>query len=505
MKPSSQQQSVIDWAKTGTGSANVIARAGTGKTTLLMHIAKAIPPTATGFMGAFNKSIADEFKSRLIDQGTRNVNGATIHSAGMSAIRRVNRNVQVDGKKTYTIVKDKYGWDRKLVTAICDTVSFAKQAVLGVGLDYKDSAHWEEIIDNYETNDEISGVCTVESLIDFCKDVYKKSLSMCDTVIDFDDMLLAPLYYKFDFPKYDWVMIDEAQDTNRARRMIALGMMHKDTRMISVGDDRQAIYRFAGANSDAMDLIATALGGVTVFPLTVTYRCPKAIVDLAQVWVPDFTAHENAPEGAYSLIDHRMLWEESFSPKDVILCRNTRPLMGIASRLRDMGIPCVVEGVSAKGLLSLAVKWGEEISIDSFLEYLDEHQSKEVAKYQAKDQPGKVEWIIDRCDTLRDICRGLGNRGTTRNLTSRINLMFGVDQPNKVLTLSTIHRAKGKEWNRVYLIGRNRYMPSPYAESPEDILQEENLMYVAVTRSKDQLIEVNVPKKEKGEVNWWEV
>jgi superfamily I DNA/RNA helicase len=76
------------------------------------------------------------------------------------------------------------------------------------------------------------------------------------------------------------------------------------------------------------------------------------------------------------------------------------------------------------------------------------------------------------------------------------------------LTLCTIHRSKGREWQRVYLIGRNRYMPSSYARLDWELEQERNLMYVAVTRSKGELVEVRVPEAEPGkreEKDWWEL
>jgi ATP-dependent exoDNAse (exonuclease V) beta subunit len=61
------------------------------------------------------------------------------------------------------------------------------------------------------------------------------------------------------------------------------------------------------------------------------------------------------------------------------------------------------------------------------------------------------------------------------------------------VTLSTIHKAKGREWPKVFLLGRNRYMPSKYATQDWQLDQEKNLIYVAVTRAQEELIEVRVP------------
>ena len=89
--------------------------------------------------------------------------------------------------------------------------------------------------------------------------------------------------------------------------------------------------------------------------------------------------------------------------------------------------------------------------------------------------------------------------------------MFGFQngQANQdVLKLSTVHRAKGREWDRVILIGRNRYMPSKYAKTEEDMQSERNVEYVAITRAKRELVMVEVPMPPKGgkeEVEWWEL
>jgi DNA helicase-2/ATP-dependent DNA helicase PcrA len=63
------------------------------------------------------------------------------------------------------------------------------------------------------------------------------------------------------------------------------------------------------------------------------------------------------------------------------------------------------------------------------------------------------------------------------------------NQPN-ILTLSTIHRAKGKEWNRVYVLGESTLQPSKYARTEEQKQQERNLMYVCATRTKNERVDI---------------
>ena len=503
---SPQQQAVIDWVKNGKGSMNLIARAGCGKTSTLMEIAKVIK--GSGFMGAFNKSIAEEFTERLKAQRSFNVQGRTIHSAGMAAWSKVARGVRIDSYKVRGLAKGISSWDRKLQGVICDTVGYAKQACLGVETSFSESCHWQEIIEYYDLADEIPAGIRPERLIEMCIEVYWQSLELCEEVVDFDDMLLAPLYHKAPLQKYDWVLVDEAQDTNLARRLIVFGMLNGSSRMVCVADPAQSIYGFAGASSDSTKLIEEEMkkrGEFTELPLSVTYRCPKAVVALANQWVPDIQAHESAPKGLVTEMSHVDFWGQNFLPNDVILCRNSRPLVGIAQRLRDQGIQCVVEGMSSKGLKALAVKWGEELSIGEFLRELDAYQQREVQKWTEKKNEEKVEAVNNKCGIMIDICERLRESDPVSKIVQRIDFLFG-GAGYKVLTLCTIHKSKGREWNRVYLIGRNRYMPSMWAKKDWEIQQEDNLAYVAVTRAKVELVEVEVPFKKKGDDReWWEL
>ncbi len=90
------------------------------------------------------------------------------------------------------------------------------------------------------------------------------------------------------------------------------------------------------------------------------------------------------------------------------------------------------------------------------------------------------------------LAKGLQN---VADLTAALDRMFG-DTPEgeapKVLTLCTVHRSKGREWERVYILGRNRFMPSRWARKAWQMEQEDNLQYVAVTRAKRELINVRV-------------
>ena len=143
--------------------------------------------------------------------------------------------------------------------------------------------------------------------IEYALRVLKTSTEQLD-VIDFDDMLYLAVKLNARFDPVDWLFVDEAQDTNgiqveimsrlqKAEQYVRNGdeetsvtsygappRFQSSTRIIAVGDPHQAIYGFRGADSNAMTSIAGRFNAV-ILPLSVSYRCPKAVVREAQKYL----------------------------------------------------------------------------------------------------------------------------------------------------------------------------------------------------------------------------
>ena len=169
----------------------------------------------------------------------------------------------------------------------------------------------------------------IDTLIDYSSNILRIS-NRDRRVIDFDDMLLFTLLYKSQFKKYDFVFIDEAQDTNGVQRTILKKLLKPQGRLIAVGDPYQAIYGFRGADSSAMDMIVDEFGA-KVLPLSISYRCAKSVVEEANKYMPDIKAFEGSPNGSVEYLDRYEL--DTFSSEDAILCRNTAPLIKMAYSL----------------------------------------------------------------------------------------------------------------------------------------------------------------------------
>ena len=501
---SDQQLSVIRWVYEGQGSLELLARAGCGKTFTLKRVVEAIVDGRFGDVAlmAYNKKIADELKTWLEDAkyDWRVAQAGTVHSFGFSAWRKVAPNIKVDDKKLANIIKsESFRPDGKIYetceTAIAKLTSLAKQRAIGHLGRIEDTKLWMDIWDHFGIEDDVTEDCDPDQVIRAAQSVYRISLNQCQEVIDFDDMILAPLYFKARFWPKDWILLDESQDTNPARRALAMAMLKPRTgRMIFVGDPCQAIYGFTGADSDSMNQLKAATNAVTM-PLNVTRRCPKLVVAEAQKLVPDFQAWEHSEAGVVRAIKFEELEAEQLGKTDAILCRNTAPLVTTAYSLLAKGIACRVEGREiGTGLIKLARRWKIK-TLDRLLSKLEDFEARQTAKFMSKGQESRIENLVDQIDCLRviiDRCL-LKKQNQVDDLVRDIEQMFGNtpdDRLPEVLTLSTVHRSKGREWHRVYILGRSKYMPSPYAKKAWAMEQEANLEYVAITRALRELIDV---------------
>lgn len=518
---SPQQQAVLDWSDEETGSLILIARAGCGKSSTLLSLAKhrvARNPNVSIFIGAYNRPIANELTKKLSDAGIewRNANANTIHGMGLSAWRKIApeacKDENITDKKCANLLEEEMRTEAQQMRVepyrqmILKAVSMAKQRAFGVLCAIDDVSKWYDIIDHFGLDEDLPEDADLEFAVKVCIWLYKRSLLRCKETIDFEDMILAPLYFKAKFWKFDWVLIDEAQDTNPARRALALRILKPGGRLVAVGDDFQAIYGFTGADADSLGLIRTAVNAKDL-PLNVSYRCPKVGIRRAQRWVKDIQAHESAPEGLERVIHllpspkgfspRPSVQDETFSADDAILCRNTKPLVELAYSLLRRGVACKVEGREiGNGLIALINRW-KAVNSSALINAVKEWRDKEVAKFMAKGNEAKAEDINDRAETVLVLAQQLMDEGKTKvaDLVSFIRGMFGDTKPGErpvCLTLATVHKSKGREWKRVYILGAAKYMPSKWARKEWQVKQEDNLCYVANTRFQHEVVDIIV-------------
>ena len=472
--PSPQQATFFDWIQHGSGSCVLEAVAGAGKTTTLIHALELM--SGRIFFGAYNKKIAEEIKERAPKRQGLFIN--TMHAAGFRSWAKATSSLTVDRDKVKKLYRDA-GHPADVEHAVLVLTSLAKQRAFNVVNPATPEA-WMDTIDhhNIDTLDQDGLV------IKLADEMLRKSMELDTQVIDFDDMIYAPLVHRAAIYEHDWVLIDEAQDTNAARRALALRMLARGGRLVAVGDRHQAIYGFTGADANALDLIGNAVNAEHL-PLTVTYRCPKAVVEYAQTWVSHIQAHETAPEGIVREGD-----PDEAVVGDAILCRFTKPLVELAYDLIRQGKPAKIEGRDiGEGLKALARRWRVK-SLAVLRTRLEAYRERETAKLRAKERESQAASIEDKVDCLLLLVERAERAGKgIPGLIEDIDSIFAEEgHAGNRITLSTIHKAKGREWHRVFWLQTG---PSSWARKKWELEQEDNLCYVAATRAKHELVLFN--------------
>lgn len=494
--PSTYQVAIDQWVirhQSGRAALVVDAVAGSGKTTTIVHAAGRIPVDHKAVFLAFNKSIASELAERL----PSHVESKTINSLGFAACRRHVKHVSLDAGKSLGIAKellDKYEF-RQFGYALSNIVAKAKaHAYIPMGMELDSDKgvevatadHWWALKNRYDID--FSGA---EENWDYLVQRFNQTLRIGiekTSIMDFDDQIYLPVVLGWKVWGYDWVIVDEAQDVSHVQRLLLKKFIKSNGRFIAVGDRRQAIYGFRGADSNSIDSIVEEFQAEEL-PLSICYRCPVKVVEMAQTIVPQIEAFEKAEEG--EVISKGNEWSPlDFERGDLIVCRLNAPLIKTV-------YACIREGVSAhimgrdigKGLTAVIKRIDKKfvLPVDEFEEKLGIWQELEMQKAIAKNDDALASSIEDKCESLRAVVDYSGAE-TTGELVTAVESLFS-DKTNGV-TLSSVHRAKGLEADRVYLLDAHM-MPLKWAKQEWQIQQEYNILYVAITRAAKQLIMIN--------------
>jgi len=480
-RPSAYQQKIFNFVENDRRSGMITAVAGSGKTTTIVKSLELIPRGKYTLFLAFNKSIAEELKTRV----PAHVKAATFHSVGYGATRKAFPKVQIDSKKTWKLIRENLGdLEQELYGAfIGKVVGLAKGAGIGY-LIPDDQASWFRLVDHYDVYLD-SEDAELQTGIELARKILKRSVEVAGELIDFDDMLYIPLVKNLRFWQNDFVFIDEAQDTNPVQVALLKRMLKPGGRLIAVGDPHQAIYGFRGADSDAMNRLSEEFACVQL-PLSVSYRCPQSVVEAAQAFVSHIEAHPDAPVGVVGPAQIEGKLKEYFQSSDAILCRTTAPLIDYVYQLIREQVPCRVMGREiGQGLVTLIKKMKAK-NIDTLITRLGVYREREIAQYVSKGQEEKCQVVEDKVESLLTVVNNLPeNNRTVAELIRSIEALF-TDNGAGVLTLATVHKSKGLEWDRVFILARDK-MPSKWARKSWQYQQEINLIYVAYTRSKKEL------------------
>ena len=519
---------------------------------------------------AFNKSIVTEFEQSwgwLVDmlQLKREVHlsFATVNSLGNRTIYSALKGIKIEDWSTESILEKLLGQDLRdwkrftqggyvIVQAIKELVALCKLNMIGCvpsGGGWKfDSnlitpSELSKLVDNYTIDiADDDGHSYIDHIFELVPQVLDKaSKTGFINSIDFNDQNWLPLVMGLPIPKVDLVLVDESQDLPRCKQEF---LLRAGKRIVIVGDTHQAIYGFAGADTNSIPRMQQMLNVKTAMELNETRRCGKAIVAEAAKIVPNFKAHASNHEGKilkawYCDTDkdgnpireadgkQRSTYHSLIEDNDMILCRTNGPLVSQAMKLLTMGRKVSIRGRKFGEELVKFVNKFKTSNIQQLVEAIHKWETNELDKEQAKKFPNqnKITQIQDKVESIMAFCQ---DASTVNDVTNRINLVFAGKQcplcrkhfaeevatcPNqfckketcpitgypvgakliqpKGILLTSIHRAKGLEADRVFfLMPKGGECPHPMAKTKWQMEQEMNLKYVGITRAIKELVYV---------------
>jgi superfamily I DNA/RNA helicase len=369
-----------------------------------------------------------------------------------------------------------------------------------------------------------------------------------NTVRDHDDTLWWAAMHadKLTFPHYDVVLADEVQDFNKNQQVMLRKLHEAGARIIAVGDPSQAIYRFRGADNDAFKNVEGIVhdgkqGGVT-HSLPINWRSGKKIIDYANktTHMKDFPEDQRLKAGlghdgevtedkSYAdVIDNiKDEWDrnQKLHHPTAILARTNAPLLSTAMELLKSGIPFQIVGrefldeimkfiKAVTGVGKRATNYNIEELREKIGAYVEEKTDAWKGKIKKQDELEELKTIGDSLVGVltyleqhewRDPLDKDGNvikdtytfMDFLRNRFGGLNVQDDAadadkfeKMKDKVVNITTGHRSKGLEFDRVYII-RNDLYAAPKGENEEEIQQEKHGQYVAYTRAKKQLHVIN--------------
>ena len=292
------------------------------------------------------------------------------------------------------------------------------------------------------------------------------------------------------------LVIDEAQDMGEDdfRLVHALMQQNEEMRVIAVGDDDQNIYAFRGSNSKYM-LALVQNYGAKLYEMIDNYRSSKSVVDCANRYVQRIPGRmKRTPIQSVSGKNGRVLTLKSFADAEInthgktaILTRTNEEVMQVAYELKERGLNATI-AQSMGGF-----RFGNLAEVRFFLKQLSNLGEVSIPKEIWYDAKRHTLEVYSSSSCLNIMKHFFEDFESTHNQYYRSDLNEYVFESNiedfvaaddKSVFVSTIHKAKGREFDNVYLLS---LIPD------ERDVDEMRSYYVGLTRAKQNLYLVPNP------------
>jgi DNA helicase II / ATP-dependent DNA helicase PcrA len=540
------QQAIFAAAQSGVGQYVVVAGPGSGKTFTSIKASTFFEGKSVYF--SYNKKIQTDTNLKLAAIDSR-MYATTAHAFGLSCLIAYLRGKKIkvdDEEEKYHNIVVQYLQDhwKPFLESIqadleedeeanvdvmrLDALAWSKTLIHFAQVSLTEPS-WDGLVSLVEDFDLVD--ISISSLhwpfvVNAVRFALKEGLAQFlapEHFVAFDDMIYFPSIIEgVPVRQYDHVVVDEAQDTSRAALELMLKACHTGSQIFFIGDPLQSIYLFAGADFDSINRIIARLHA-QILPLRICYRCGSKIVDLAnQLGGELISAGLHTGNVEVIPVDGYL---DRLQPGDAILARTTVHLVkgclkclqqGKRAKVLGRNLGANIAAVVTK-LEAMRIKRGVpalHADLSNLLDVLDVYHKKEskgltesrknpdLALAELEDKVETVRALfsayIRKCndDSLRveDDPKCAWSK-SAKDFKVYINGLFVEDEGSQNLILfMTAHRAKGGEWESVYIIHTEEF-PHPRARSDRQQEQERNLMYVAVTRAIENLYFVGAPFK----------
>jgi DNA helicase-2/ATP-dependent DNA helicase PcrA len=442
----------------------VVAGAGAGKTRVLtLRVARrvrdgSIEPDRT-LVTTFSRKAADELRTRLYSLGVSGVKAGTFHRTALGLLREHR---ELRGRPLPVLLPDRRRLlaevttgDARRTRALDGEIGWAKASLVS-------PEQYEAEARRHRRRSGISAEQVADAFTRYEAERTRRRL------LDFDDLIVScadALAGDSEFAdSIRWrtrhLFVDEMQDVNPAQFRLLTAMLADEPDLFVVGDPNQSVYGFNGADPTLLDRLPEILRGTAVIRLDENHRCTPQVVAVATA-----VLREGGTFGTGG---------------EVVLPRTTRV---------DGPVPKVVSHATAEdeaAWVADRVKMSRTAGrLWSSIAVLT-RTNAQLAVVQAALDAARVPNLIAGADLgpASDLRGESGRRGIEEEREEQP--ITAADRDRVVLT--TFHRAKGLQWPTVIVLGLGAgLMPIASAQTPAAIDEERRLLYVALTRSEEEL------------------
>jgi DNA helicase-2/ATP-dependent DNA helicase PcrA len=439
----------------------VVAGAGAGKTRVLtLRVARRVREGSIDadrtLVTTFSRKAAEELRTRLWSLGVSGVQAGTFHRTALGLLRQHR---ELRGRPAPQLLPDRRrllgevtSGDPRRTRALDGEIGWAKARLVSPA-DYEAEAR------RHRRRPGVSHAQVADTYVRYEQERTKRRL------LDFDDLIVAcadALAGDSDFAdRIRWrsrhLFVDEMQDVNPAQFRLLTALLSDDPDLFVVGDPNQSVYGFNGADPTLLQRLPDLLRGTRVIRLDENHRCTPQVVAVATAVLA---------EGGDGVVPPRTTRVDGPVPAIVAHASDDEEAAWAAQRAKLSRTP-------GRRWSSIAVLT---------------RTNAQLAKVQAAMDAARVPSLVAGSD-LGPASDLRTEEGRDKGDDAWVEADARAELANRdAVVLTTFHRAKGLQWPTVMVLGLDAgLMPIGSAQTPAAREEERRLLYVALTRSEEEL------------------